>query len=345
MANTSAIKLWRYSEEINARDRLGFIKVLPGRLNTAKFSAVSDTIGKISDNTMESKIWSDSSISLLLAVVVNIIACPFTVLLNVLVIVAVRSRPSLRTMSNILLACLALTDALTGLILQPSFILWGTFQLLGETKHNIARFRIISSRALFVCSVLHLTLVTCERLLAIKYTMRYPYIVTTRNIKVAVIAVWLLTVVSAALGLIFQYNEVAKVLALLDTLVYASSLLFIVCTYVILYREMLRHREKIKSQQLPQEEVRRVEKDNRALKTTMLVVGAVILCFLPIPFLILLVFVLKWNMNLVLRPIFPTLVMLNSLFNPLIYCWRQKEMRQFVFRFSPCAATVSAPHN
>ena len=47
-----------------------------------------------------------------------------------------------------------------------------------------------SLRTLSVCSCLHLTLVTCDRLIAIKFTMRYPYLVTKRNIKVAVIAIW-----------------------------------------------------------------------------------------------------------------------------------------------------------
>ena len=44
------------------------------------------------------------------------------VLFNVMVIMAVKRRQRLQTNSNILLACLAATDALTGLITQPAFI-------------------------------------------------------------------------------------------------------------------------------------------------------------------------------------------------------------------------------
>ena len=47
-----------------------------------------------------------------------------------------------------------------------------------------------SLRTLSVCSCLYLMLVTCDRLIAIKFTMRYPYLVTKRNIKVAVIVIW-----------------------------------------------------------------------------------------------------------------------------------------------------------
>ena len=54
-------------------------------------------------------------------IIINTITCPFTVILNLLVIKAVKSTPRLRTNSNILLACLAVTDALTGLFGQPLF--------------------------------------------------------------------------------------------------------------------------------------------------------------------------------------------------------------------------------
>ena len=46
--------------------------------------------------------------------------------------------------------------------------------------------------AVTLSSALHLMLVTCERLIAIKYTFVYPYLVTTQNIKVTVTAFWVL---------------------------------------------------------------------------------------------------------------------------------------------------------
>ena len=91
------------------------------------------------------------------AIIINSIACPFTVLLNVLVIMAVKRRHRLQTNTNILLACLAVTDALTGLVMQPSFILWKTFQALGTPYQNAVQDVSNSSfRALTVCSCLHL---------------------------------------------------------------------------------------------------------------------------------------------------------------------------------------------
>ena len=61
---------------------------------------------------------------LIINIILNIITYPFTVLLNALVIIAVKTRPTLQSNANILLACLAAIDAVSGVLAQPSFILY-----------------------------------------------------------------------------------------------------------------------------------------------------------------------------------------------------------------------------
>ena len=278
--------------------------------------------------------------SLIITIIINSITCPFTVLFNVLVIMAVKKRHRLQTNTNILLACLAVTDALTGLVMQPSFILWKTLQLLGSSYQSSTQ--LVSNsvfRALSVCSCLHLMLVTSERLVAIRFTRHYPYIVIKRNIKVAVISVWIIVIFWEQPRLINQ--GVKRIFNFLVAFVLLSCVLFILISYVILYRETLRHQKKIKTQQLPQEEVERFAKESKALKTTVLVVGAILLCFLPLFFIILLSQLLNLDFCTPC-PFFRTFAMLNSLFNPLIYCWRQKEMRQFLFRLGLPQAVAPA---
>ena len=60
----------------------------------------------------------------IIIIIINAITYPFTVLLNLLVIKAVKTKPRIRTNWYILLAWLAVTDVLAGLIGQPLFILW-----------------------------------------------------------------------------------------------------------------------------------------------------------------------------------------------------------------------------
>ena len=230
----------------------------------------------------------------------------------------------------------------TGLAVQPSFIVWQTFQLLGMTQDKINAIRYFYStllRAVSVCSCLHLMLVTCERLIAIKFTMHYPFIVTMRNIKSAVIAFWLFTLACEVLRVTLPSTKMRLNWAV--AVVMLSCVLFVMFAYVILYRETRRHKKSIKAGQLPQEQVERFDKESKALKTTVFVVGSVVLCFSPIV-LGLFSFVSNENVGRLKtsscpQPWIRTFAMLNSLLNPLIYCWRQKEMRRFVFRTQSAA--------
>ena len=270
-------------------------------------------------------------ITYIITVIINIITSPLIVLLNVLVIMAVIRRPRLQSYPNILLACLAATDVLTGLITQPLFILCGILELLGmnEPEVILCSFHYAFLRGLSICSCLHLMLITCERLIAIKFTLRYSHLVTTRSIKVAVITVWIVSVFSGVTRPI--NNESLETISIfLSAFTFMFCILFIIISYVILYVEILRHRKMIKTQQLPQNKVESFAKEYKALKTTVFVVAAVLLCFVPTIFIL----VLKGGgLDIpVSVPWIRTSLILNSLLNPLIYCSRQKEMRKFALR-------------
>ena len=216
---------------------------------------------------------------------INSIACPFTVLLNVLVIMAVKKRPGLQNNTNILLSCLAVTDLLTGLLAQPSFLIWKTFYVLKNAR-DITAVDVVKEihnsflRVLTISSSLHLILLTCERLITIKCTNHYSYIVRKRNFKVLVLAIWSFSFMAGALRYV-KKAILKDIMKLLHFFTMYFSVIFIVIAYIILYRETLRHRKRIIKQQLPQAEIERFVKENKALKTTVLVVGTIILCFLP----------------------------------------------------------------
>ena len=68
---------------------------------------------------------------LIIQIIITITTCPFTILLNILVILAVKKTQRLQSKPNIMLACLAATDAFIGLTAQSSYILVATFQVSG----------------------------------------------------------------------------------------------------------------------------------------------------------------------------------------------------------------------
>ena len=173
--------------------------------------------------------------------------------------------------------------------------------------------------------------------------MRYPYIVTNRNIKLAVFAFWIVCLSSELVALITNQTIFTNALT---GLVLISCVMLVSFSYGMLYRETRRHERLIKAGQLPQEEKERFSKERKALKTTVYVVGAVLMCLTPAAAWLLVSSFLRvsaghfwaqitrqlpqssrYTVQLTVR----TFVYFNSLVNPIIYCWRQKEMRKFVF--------------
>ena len=188
----------------------------------------------------------------IIIIILNTITIPCTVILNVLVIKAVKTTPRLRTNNNILLACLAVTDALTGLLGQPLFILWRIFLIFDLSSSKTVGISFISFLLVtLVSSYFHLMLVTFERLIAIKFTMQYSNIITEKNMKIAVIVA---RIIGSIYGVLGGTEEVNKALYLPGPLA-ISCILFLNFAYLVMYRETARHKEKIKTQQLPQEAV------------------------------------------------------------------------------------------
>ena len=180
----------------------------------------------------------------MIIIIINTITCPFIVLLNVLVIRAVKATLELRTNSNILLSCLAVTDVLTGLFCQPFFILWQIFLLLGLSNGEILqKCYQVSVVVLQTASYLHLMLVTFERLVAIKFTMKYSNIITdNHDMRRAVLVVWIISFINGVL----RGMEMVKVARYLAGLLTVSRILFLAFSYCIMYRETRRHQEKMK---------------------------------------------------------------------------------------------------
>ena len=100
----------------------------------------------------------------LITATVNIITALVVVVVNALVAIAVFGYSPLRTPSNLLIGCLALSDVLVALTCQPEYI---TYRLM-EKKHRVVPcfVRITYSTAFYVClgvSSMTLTAVCYER--------------------------------------------------------------------------------------------------------------------------------------------------------------------------------------
>ena len=99
--------------------------------------------------------------------IINITSAPFAVAFNLLISYAIVSR--LRTPSNLLIACLALSDVFVGLAVQPGYI---TYRLTENQLRSVPCFaRIVYANAFYLCcgvSFMTLAAVSYERFVAVR---------------------------------------------------------------------------------------------------------------------------------------------------------------------------------
>ena len=149
-------------------------------------------------------IWDlKQTISRQLAIAVTAAASPFTILLNILVIVAVKKRRELQKNSNILIASLAVADLLVGAVSMPLSISVDALILRGTVSEDIiCRISNITGFVLYTAysvSLHHLILIAWERYVAIVKCMEYQVIVTKGRVKRYAGIAWITALVTTAL--------------------------------------------------------------------------------------------------------------------------------------------------
>ena len=269
------------------------------------------------------------------AIILNILSFPVTIVMNVLVIMAVKTRPSLQSKYNILLACLAGTDLLVGAASQPSYIVGQIYVIKGISLSEYCGYHKVTNLLVFspiFASVLHLALISIERFVAMKYTFRYITIVTGFRLKVAVVSSWVFAFCPGILRNLSEKLEFISGVAI--AMVLFLNIFLILFCHLSVYFVTRRHEKQIKCEQISPEAAADFAKEKKALKTTRIIIMALLVCLFP-----LFLFVMFWsvssesssyivNVIVLSHPVCIWLSSLNSLCNPFIYCYRNKMFRK-----------------
>ena len=266
---------------------------------------------------------------LILYIIINIITVPFTAVLNALMMIAVKTKSRLRAQkSNIVLAMLALTDFFVGILAQPILTAGMISVLLQESDCQSGVIQIgfiVLANCLFTSSVLHLAFASGERYVAIKYPYQYITIVTESRLLIASLLTWLL-----AVTVHFALAINTDVFFSINNTVIGLSVAVIVFCHLSVFLETRRHEQQVAAQQITEEARKQFEKDKKAFKLTSTITGVLLLCYSPLMFsrTVLLNF-LKPSLNTfyIIDFFALTVVFLNSLLNPVIYCIRIRHFR------------------
>ena len=270
---------------------------------------------------------------LIFRIAVNAVSCPFVILLNILVMVAVKTNRRLRTKSNVSLACLATTDLVVGLVVQPLQIVRHSFILKGETGiicSTLGAIRVLITTKCLISSLYLFVLLSAERYIAIKHPFAYENLVTEVRIIAATGLAWAVAIAIPTED--FWPPKIQYVGLLLVVIMQLISVAVVIDLNVSVYREVRRSEKQIIANQVSLEVKEKLIKNKKAFYCTIIVLLAIFLCYFPANIMtaIMISFLkdsIALNVKYIMYYLLTFLPMLNSLFNPLIYAVRLRYFR------------------
>ena len=262
--------------------------------------------------------------------VVNIFLFIFAILGNTVILVALNKVSFLHSQSRLLFRSLATTDLCVGIIVEPLFVGF----LISIVKENwIVCFRMaqvsgVTGYALCATSLLILTAISVDRLLALLPGIRYRQVVTTRRVRLMVTLSWVVTIFFSTMY-IWNYRIS---LWYVQTLIILCSFISLI-SYTKIFLRLRHHQVQTQDHINPAHSFpTRMARFRKTVISALWVHLAFVFCYLPLVIVKVLevLFGLSSSLRIATNLSSGTLVYLNSAMNPIIYCWRITEVRKAV---------------
>ena len=275
------------------------------------------------------------------SIIVGFAAIPLilTITGNAIFFITLLKTSSLHTPSNVLLGAMCLTDLLAGVLVQPWSIalIFMNFDPCCPPMLNEYNFVF---RLTVINSFIFTLLIALDRFVATCYPYRYMMHATCRKHVYAACSIFVLSVIYGIVELqTFQNSEI--ILWSLEACMQWLVIIAVLIMYAKIYRVISLYRKRIESimnsTASQQSTVSRRERSKTYTVAIVLVVFLV--CYAPyVAYCIQMALYYSgkgyYSFELSTAVIF--LVLLNSCFNPIIYCARSQEIRRAAWRiFNP----------
>ena len=273
-------------------------------------------------------------------ITLNAFLCFTAIMLNSITIHAIRKTSSLSKPLKTLLLGLAVSDLSVGLLIHPLYIAYLAKGLEQNTENNTTHrntdiaFTIIGY-SLSWASFFGVVALTVDRFLAIHLHLRYQEFVTHKRVVAVVIVIVVLSSFLSSL----QYfpSWISGSFRQIYTAFGIFCFVILALLYCKIYSTVRRHRNQIQSLQVQQDEGQNQEMMANVARLVKIALGtfyvylAFLLCYLPFTCLTFVQIISGPNATTGHIAHYSwTMVFLNSSLNPLIYCWRMRDIRRAV---------------
>lgn len=261
--------------------------------------------------------------------IINGLMSPVAVVANVFILFSLWKTFSLHSVSNILVASLAMADLCVGLLLQPMLVYLMNTRL-------VATFCVVFEIQMFLAylftalSLGTLTYLSIERAVAIHWPLRYHELVTSKRVASVVFQLWVFQIL-ISLIIWFAVGRYS-ILAILSVAGALCCTLVICYSYKTIWKIIRRHQRQIQTRQPINQEQNAFDllKYKAKTFTSLMVLKLFVLCYLPYLCVELKKLTRRGHksIDVVEYSVLVTIVFANSSLNPLIYFWRIKDLRR-----------------
>ena len=271
-------------------------------------------------------------------IVFNVCRCYPTIMLNILTIHALRKTTALSKPLKTFLLSLAVSDLGVGLLGQPLNIVYLVVVLRSNlSSHTIPYCLTVAAVVLnTVClsSFFTIMALSTERFIAIQIPLRYQDIVTQKRVVAVAIMIWLF---SAFLGMSFvllvPVNIGVVVIVIIQTLLFIATTWSSYKIYLTATHQNIQMQSQVQQVSQSSDTVK-ILGLRKCAQTTLLIYLAFWVCYLPRYFIVI-AHQVQANKSITFKILDMsslTLVLLNSSFNPIIYCWKMRHVRHTIMK-------------
>ena len=247
---------------------------------------------------------------------------------NFVILSALYRVSSIYPPTKLFFRCLAATDLCVGLIVQPLYttsIMSYAMKMNENVSYYTGKICATSSTILCGVSLLTTTVISVDRLLALLLGLRYRTFVTLRRARFVITCIWIMMATIAMIGLwkADVFNKVTSVMTVLSLITSMSS-------YGKIYLTLRKHQTQIQKDSTHGQPyvvgfAVNIARYRKTVSSILWVQLALLACYAPYG----IVGGMKIN-TLACYLVSSALVHFNSTLNPILYCWKIREVRKAV---------------
>ena len=247
---------------------------------------------------------------------------------NFVILSALYRVSSIYPPTKLFFRCVAATDLCVGLIVQPLYTT-SIMSYAMEMNENVSYYtgKICATSSTILCgvSLLTTTVISVDRLLALLLGLRYRTFVTLRRARFVITCIWIMMATIAMIGLwkADVFNKVTSVMTVLSLITSMSS-------YAKIYLTLRKHQTQIQKDSTHGQPyvvgfAVNIARYRKTVSSILWVQLALLACYAPYG----IVAGMKIN-TLACYLVSSALVHFNSTLNPILYCWKIREVRKAV---------------